>query len=95
MVDKIEIKYQNKLIILDKNNKEFIINGTKKQFQNELFNNLLNIMSLWKNNYLNNKVLDGFTFFIKIYVGKEYEVITIKNNFPSNFQEFLKVLGDL
>jgi len=95
MVDKIEINYQNKLIVLDKKKQIFLVNAIKKDFKEELFNKLLNIMSLWKNNYLNNEIVDGITFIIKIYTSSELETIVIKNDFPVNFQEFLDILGEL
>ena len=95
MVDKIEINYQNKLIILDKKKQIFLVNAIKKDFKEELFNKLLNIMSLWKNNYSNNEIVDGITFIIKIYTSSELETIVIKNDFPINFQEFLDILGEL
>ena len=95
MVDKIEINYQNKLIVLDKKKQIFLVNAIKKDFKEELFNKLLNIMSLWKNNYSNNEIVDGITFIIKIYTSSELETIVIKNDFPVNFQEFLDILGEL
>ena len=95
MVDKIEINYQNKLIVLDKKKQIFLVNEIKKEFKEELFNKLLNIMALWKNNYSNNEIIDGMTFIIKIYTSRELETITIKNDFPVNFQEFLDILGEL
>ena len=95
MVDKIEINYLNKLIVLDKKKQIFLVNAIKKDFKEELFNKLLNIMSLWKNNYSNNEIVDGITFIIKIYTSSELETIVIKNDFPINFQEFLDILGEL
>jgi len=50
---------------------------------------------LWKNNYLNNEIVDGIIFIIKIYTSSELETIVIKNDFPVNFQEFLDILGEL
>lgn len=95
MVKVIEIKYKDNFIVLNNINKVFIINKIKKEFNEEIFNKLLNIMSLWKNEYLNNEIIDGFSFIIDIYTEKEEERIIIKNEFPSNFHEFLNIIGEL
>ena len=95
MVNKIEIKYQRKFIILDKKNQVFVINGIQKEFNDNLFNKLLNTMSLWKHEYLNNEIIDGMNFIIDIYMDKKKERIIIKNEFPSNFQDFLNIIGEL
>lgn len=95
MVNKIEIKHHRKFIILDKKNQVFVINGIQKEFNDNLFNKLLNTMSLWKHEYLNNEIIDGMNFIIDIYMDKKKERIIIKNEFPSNFQDFLNIIGEL
>lgn len=95
MIKIIEIKYKNNFIVLDRINKVFVINKIKKEFDEKLFSNLLNTISLWKHEYINNEIIDGFSFIIDIYFEKTKERILIKNEFPSNFQEFLNIIGEL
>lgn len=95
MVDKIEIESKNNFIILDKIKKEFIINNIKKEFNEDIFNKLLNIISLWKNKYINDKIIDGIIYNINIYTDEGKENIILKNDFPLNFYDFLNILGEL
>lgn len=95
MVNKIEISNENNFIVLDNIKRKFIINGLQKEFNEDLFNKLLNTMALWKNKYINNKIIDGVIYNIDIYTEKEKENIIIKNDFPLNFNDFLNILGEL
>lgn len=95
MVDKLEIITEENFILFDNKLKKIIINDQEKDFKEDIFNKLLNIICLWTNNYINNNTLDGTEYKINIYSNNLKEEIIIKNDFPFNFIEFLKVLGEV
>lgn len=59
----------------------------------EFVGELSAIMCSWENEYINNSIIDGTEYKIKIINDyKEEKIITIKNAYPHNFEKFSKLI---
>ena len=78
MEDKIEVEEYNKVRVLayNKNEIKYIISK------------FLNIMSNWKDKYIDSGIIDDDTFYIYI-VGKTTRQIIVKNKYPFNWSDFI------
>lgn len=86
-----------KNIYADEKTGEFSINSMLVNYDAEKFvSRVCSITLGWKNEYINNSVLDGVEYRIKLVSdnGKE-RVIVGKNKYPSNYDEFAKVIGEV
>ena len=49
----------------------------------------------WKEENLNNSVIDGFEFYLKIYTNQEVTTKHFKNVIPQNMSEFNKIIEEV
>ena len=98
-VNKIEINIDNTFNTIN----VLIMPDTLKAYKNNKENNideeyikrLLRIISLWDHKYIDNSVIDGSSFEVKVYTTSGVDRFYGKNKYPNNYQELLDMLGDL
>lgn len=84
-------------IYADNKENEIIINNKPINYDAKKFvDNILIITSNWKNSYYNGRILDGEEFRIKLISdNNEERLIVGKNSFPSNYDDFKKIINEV
>lgn len=85
----------NLSILLDVKNSSIKINGIEKTISNEKIDNFFRIIRLWKNEYNSAGGIDLEKFIIKIITDTSYEIMTGVGEYPDNYYELKKWIGDL
>ena len=62
---------------------------------NNVQNELREIMFDWKEEYIGNRKIDGEIFHITVDINHKKKKYKIQNRFPSNWDEFLKVIEEI
>ena len=96
------MKIEIELISMYKNTKidviddVFFVNGTKKDVDIERFmRRLFCITATWKENMVDNGILDGESYKVKIYDSDKKATYFGKNNFPANYGEFVRLISEV
>ena len=86
----------NVKLLADEEKSFIFINGKKiKYLPEEFIANLLPVINKWDSVMINNGVVDGGEYFIKIKNdGKERSIIG-KNSFPINYNDFVKLINEV
>lgn len=87
--------YQFTNIQIDALNKKVNINGKNKDITLEKIEQLLGIIYLWKNEYIDNSKIDGESFKIEVMDNETVTTFKGKNKFPKNYNAFKKWVGEL
>lgn len=97
-MNSIEIVIDNKTlkteIYIDNVKQTIIINNKEKEISKEKIEDLIRIIRTWKNNYHNQNVVDAESFFIKINLNSETEIIKGNGSYPENYILFKEWISD-
>ena len=87
--------YKSRYIVLDDEKNEATFNGKKVELDIPPFaSKLLTIISSWDNRMVNDMVLDGESYSVKVEKdGKVYNYEG-RNKFPLNYRDFIDLLRD-
>lgn len=84
----------NKNISLFIDYKNLTVNNRKK-IDKEIIDELFNIICLWKNDYGRSNVIDAEEFIVKVNTVNGTDIFKGKGIFPSNYEVFLRIVGEL
>ena len=87
--------YQFTHIQIDALNKKVNINGISKDITLEKIEKFLDIIYLWKNEYIDNSKIDGESFKIEVTDDETTTMFKGKNKFPKNYNAFKNWVGEL
>ena len=66
-----------------------------KQIQDSILLEIVKCISSWKESYVNDRIIDGATYTIKIKSNNGMKTYIFKNKYPENFSDFLKALQEV
>lgn len=95
MIDRINITYDGNIIILDIKNNNYLFNDDKILFDPPKLMDLLRIIRTWKNEYLNDNMIDSTKYEIEVISDNQVDKYIICNKYPDNFNDFLAFLESL
>ena len=100
MIDKVEIYIvngltDNKEYIINNKTKKVYINGIIKDIKEDFVERLVDIIKFWKNDYGTETGLDVNEYTINLYENNIKETYHGKGNYPTNFELFIELLGEL
>lgn len=79
-------------IVIDYN--KLLVNNTKK-IDLKLIEQLLNIICLWKDEYGYSNKIDAEEFIVKVFTDTKVDTFHGKGIYPSNYESFLDLVGEL
>jgi len=97
---KVTIKLINRLtemtIIADDEKNEVLVNGNLVLINAQKFVSQISILtSSWQPTYINNAVIDGEEFMVKLQNQNKVKTYTGKNKFPINYSKFLSLISEV
>lgn len=89
-IDKIEVQNNDKeFIIYPKENKLQKLNKTLDITKEEI-EELIRIIRVWDNEYMDNSYNDGISFCVKVYYDGKVDIMKGRRAVPENYEEFNK-----
>ena len=73
-----------------------VVNGKEVDFEAAYFiHRIVVITSSWQEKMIDNNIIDGVSYKVKLIKGKKEKVFEGKNCFPKNYGEFDRLLGEV
>lgn len=95
MINNIIITINDQIILIDYHNDTITINNIVKNITKADVDNLLRIIRLWDNKYINDSIIDGEQFKIEINTNIGTDVIEGKGAYPSNYSSLKAWINDI
>jgi len=90
----IDNTYQKEYII-DPQNNTISTKDIIKQIDPETINNIIRMISTWKEEYKSDSIIDGEEFYIEIITDIDTTTLHGKGSYPSNYANFKTLIGAL
>ncbi len=90
----IDNAYQKEYIIDPKGN-TLTKNDVIKQINPETINDIIKMISAWKQEYKSDKIIDGEEFYIEVITDRNTTTLHGKGSYPNNYADFKSLLGEL
>ena len=89
-IDKIEVQNNDKQFIIYPKKLNVEIENKSYNIELELIEELIRIIRVWDNEYMDNSYNDGISFCVKVYYDGKVDVMKGRRAVPENYEEFNK-----
>lgn len=89
-IDKIEVQNNDKQFIIYPKKLNVEIENKSYNIELELIEELIRIIRVWDNEYIDNSYTDGISFCVKVHYDGKVDIMKGRRAVPENYEEFNK-----